>query len=209
MTWALQHPCRRDSHRARGSLDNSLHGQHSWQRLRRGSAPQQRERGCGSSSAPLSAPQTLYRLKSTAQITRAGAGDDAAARFSPMERRRAESSEAVQRVVLAVGWRQSHMPLTSRPLFAHYFYIELDAEIANHQVNKGIADKMYLDGLEKVVTFGTAINEVNMRIGTSFIHPSTRHVSTSTERYRQGQPTKLPVPQRARLGTPCWASRSY
>ena len=81
-----------------------------------------------------------------------------------------------------VGWRARHTPHLQLVKFAHHFRIEPDQPLlASSAVVKAVTDKMYTDGLEVVLSFDSAVEEVNLRIGTSFISQDQARINLERE----------------------------
>ena len=69
-----------------------------------------------------------------------------------------------------VGWRSSHTPQSITEHFAHYFVGKIDGgSIASSVVNHLSDDAMYTDVLEGILRFDPSVNQINVRIATSFI----------------------------------------
>mmetsp|Transcript_23407 Transcript_23407/g.62541 ORF Transcript_23407/g.62541 Transcript_23407/m.62541 type:complete len:662 (+) Transcript_23407:3-1988(+) len=75
----------------------------------------------------------------------------------------------VSNCVSISGWKDGHTPVVQRSRFAHYFHIEADKPVIGHGSQKVLDDGMYKAGLEGWIEFDKSIEEVTIRIGTSFI----------------------------------------
>lgn len=80
-----------------------------------------------------------------------------------------------------VGWKNGVVPQVYQPLFAHYFHLEFDVNISQSVVNKIVDDAMYVDGLEAVLSFALSVNEINVRIATSFISETQARLNLERE----------------------------